>query len=90
MKTALKLSKKELLSLYEKSSEQVRKILRTEFGSDFFLTEKAIFPSRAPIFKDLKIAGENEKNIFLNWEAISDLTPIFRMLGYTYLLWLIF
>lgn len=90
MKTALKLSKKELISLYEKSNEQIKKTLRSEFGFNFFIAEKSIPPYIASICKDVKISVENEKNRFLNWDAISDLTPIFRMLGYAYLLWLIF
>lgn len=89
MKTPLKLNKKELISIYEKSNERVKKILLAEFGNDFFIVEKPKSSVSISTSKDHKIVSENKKKWFINWDTISDLTPIFRMIGYAYMAWLI-
>ena len=88
MNTPMKLSRKEMLSLYEKSSPQVRAGLRTELGEDFFLDDiskpKVV---EAPV-KASRITERKRKAI--DWEMLFDLTQPLRMVGYACLAWVIF
>lgn len=85
MKTALKLNKKQLFELYEKSSPQVKESLRAEFGEGFFVVEESkvaeVIIPKAP---------QRKIGQLISWEMIFDFTPALRMLGYAFLLGLIF
>jgi len=90
MKTALKLNKKELFSLYEKSSEQVKKSLCTEFGEDFFVKEEIKPVAIIDTLKNHKPSNKNKKVWSIDWEMIFDFSPILRIAVYTSLLLIIF
>lgn len=86
MKTALKLNKKQLFELYEKSNEKIKESLRAEFGEGFFEVESRTTPKPASIPTPFKTRTKNQ---FMNWEAIFDFTPMLRIAGYALLLGLI-
>lgn len=91
MNTALKLSKKQLLELYNKSSEQVKSSMRNEFEKGFFeaqpnISEHVVTPK--PV--QSKPSRPNGGRGFINWEAIFDFTPALRIAAYAFLLGLIF
>lgn len=88
MKTAIKLNKKELFVLYEKSSDLVKKNLRIEFGEEFFVQSEAKSKINISVINNSQ--NENKIKWFIDWEMIFDFTPIFRLAIYTCLLWIIF
>lgn len=88
MKTALKLNKKQLFELYEKSNEKIKESLRTEFGEGVFGIESK-FTEISVIPKPIKSVKAGKKK-FINWEAIFDFTPALRIAAYAFLLGLIF
>lgn len=84
MKAALKLNKKELIAMYEKSSAQVRKSLCAEFGEGFFI-DKAEVKSVTP--KDSRKPINEPKRTWLpNLETIFDFTYVLRIAGYALLI----
>lgn len=86
MNTALKLNKKQLFELYEKSSETVKENLRKEFGEKFFVPGKA----KPEVIMIRKPKNTSNKMWSLNWELIFDSTTILRLAIYGGLLWIIF
>ena len=88
MNTPMKLSRKELLALYKKSSPQVKAGLRTELGEGFFLDDRSTQKvSEAPI----KASRNTErKRKTIDWEMLFDFTQPLRMIGYACLAWIIF
>lgn len=93
MKTALKLNKSQLIALYEKSNDRIKEDLRSEFGQDYFMTEK-VKPETSPEVDNSSAKNsEQQKNLkktkLFDWGAIIDFTTIPRMLGYAYLICLI-
>lgn len=91
MKTALKLSKKQLLELYGKSNEKIKESLRAEFGNGFFEAQpnisEQVMVSKPVQAKPIRPTGGRG---FINWEAIFEFTPVLRMVGYAALIGLIF
>lgn len=91
MNTALKLSRKQLLELYAKSSESVKESMRNEFEKGFFEIQpnisERIVVSKSVEPKPTKPSGGRG---FINWEAVLDFTPALRIVGYAFLLGLIF
>lgn len=87
MNTALKLNKKQLFSLYEKSSALVKKNLRQEFGETFFLAGEVKLEINSDTLKHSKPKSNQVR--FINWEMIFDFTPILRLAIYICLVWII-
>jgi hypothetical protein len=83
MKTAIKLNKKQLFELYEKSSALVKKNLRMEFGEGFFMVDKPAMKAVAVMDAKSNKAGS------MKWEAIFDLTSVLRIAIYACLIWII-
>lgn len=88
MNTALKLNKKQLFSLYEKSSELVKKNLRQEFGETFFMTGEVKPVINLIAVKHPKL--QNAQVRLIDWETIFDFTFIFRLTLYACLIGIIF
>lgn len=87
MKTAIKLNRKELLALYEKSADIVKASLRDEFGAAFFIESPkteilSVKKNSAPV-------DANKNKPLINWEAIFDFTSVLRIVGYACLVGLV-
>lgn len=85
MKTAMKLNRKELVSLYEKSNDQVKKTLRAEFGDAFFSKEESKPEIRIAPKKSMPSAKARR----FDWQMLFDFTPMVRILGYAFLVSLV-
>jgi len=90
MKTALKLNKKDLFSLYQKSSELVKKNLRMEFGEGFFVMEEAKPEANIVAIKNPKSPNVKNRKVFIDWEMMFDFSPVLRIAVYAFLMLLIF
>lgn len=88
MNTTLKLNQKQLLAMYEKSSEFVKKNLRMQFGESFFGTGEVKL--EIPVIRNAKPKSKNQGKRMIVWETIFDFTPIFRLAMYACLAWIIF
>lgn len=84
MKNALKLNRKQLLELYEKSNERIKESLCAEFREELFVIESKIVEMRIPK------ASKRKNRQSINWEAIFDFTPALRIAIYALFLGLIF
>lgn len=90
MKTALKLNKKQLFELYEKSSGLVKKNLCMEFGESFFITSEVKSEIKTDVVRNSKSKNKTNKRFLIDWEMIFDFTTILRLAIYTCLTWIIF
>lgn len=81
MNTALKLNKKQLLDLYEKSSAQVKEGLRAEFGQHFFDPCKA-GAKICMTAEKAKTTNANKRKPLIDWEMIFDYTQVLRIVGH--------
>lgn len=89
MKTALKLNKKQLFELYEKSSDLVKANLRMEFGKGFFMPEVTPVID-LPAIKNTESKKMVNKAWNIDWKAMFDFTTILRIAIYVGLICILF
>lgn len=87
MKTAIKLNRKELLALYEKSADVVKASLLDEFGADFFVESPKT--EILPVKKNTTPVTKNKRKQLIDFAMLFEYTSILRIVGYACLVGLV-